>query len=192
MGADLFDCAITSPPYATALPYIDTQRLSLVWLELVPPSEILPLEARLIGSREVRGESKKKLIQNLNENKAGLPSAQAKLCLSLQSALSASDGFRRQAVPLLLYRYFDGMAKVFRSLRPRMKANAPFALIVGSNHTILGGKRFDINTPRHLADIASASGWEHVETIPLQTYQRYGYHMNNSVSSEGLVIVRAK
>lgn len=30
-----FDAALTSPPYATALPYIDTQRLSLVWLGLL-------------------------------------------------------------------------------------------------------------------------------------------------------------
>ena len=54
-----FDLALTSPPYATALPYIDTQRLSLVWLDLLPPSEILSLEARLVGSREIRGQRKK-------------------------------------------------------------------------------------------------------------------------------------
>lgn len=35
-----FDCAITSPPYATALPYIDTQRLSIVWLGLASPDEV--------------------------------------------------------------------------------------------------------------------------------------------------------
>ncbi len=72
-----------------------------------------------------------------------------------------------------------------------MKDGAPFALIVGSNHTVLSGKRFDINTPQHLAELAAANGWEHVETVPLQTYQRYGYHMGNAVIDEGLVIVRA-
>jgi len=186
-----FDCALTSPPYATALPYIDTQRLSLVWLGLLPPSEILPLEAKLVGSREVRGESKASLLGDLMVNEAGLPPAQANYCRALQSALSDSDGFRRRAVPLLLYRYFAGMAQVFRALRPCMKDGAPFALIVGSNHTILGGKRFDINTPQHLAEIATACGWTHAETFPLQTYQRYGYHMSNAVNAEGLVIVRA-
>lgn len=192
LGANkLFDCALTSPPYATALPYIDTQRLSLVWLGLIAPSEIHPLEARLVGSREVRGESKRALLASLMTNGAGLPKAQARYCQSLQAALSEQDGFRRQAVPLLLYRYFAGMAQVFRSLRPLMKDDAPFALIVGSNHTVLSGKRFDINTPQHLAEIATASGWSHTETVPLQTYQRYGYHMENAVIDEGLVIVRA-
>lgn len=187
-----FDCAITSPPYATALPYIDTQRLSLVWLGLIPPSDILPLEAKLVGSREVRGrQSKQALLDQLLENAAGLPESQAKYCRMLQNALGSDDGFRRQAVPLLLYRYFVGMAKVFSALRPLMRKGAPFALIVGGNHTVLGGKRFDINTPQHLAEIANSYGWYHTETVPLQTYQRYGYHMDNAVTAEAMVIVRA-
>lgn len=191
LGSSRFDCAITSPPYATALPYIDTQRLSLVWLGLVPPSEILPLEARLVGSREVRGQSKRGLLDNLLANNARLPHTQANFCRALQEALSEKDGFRRQAVPLLLYRYFTGMAEVFRALRPLMNQKVPFALIVGHNHTVLGGKRFDIDTPAHLADIAQTCGWSHQETISLQTYQRYGYHMGNAVNGESLVILRA-
>lgn len=191
-NSEVFDCALTSPPYATALPYIDTQRLSLVWLGLIPPSEILPLEARLVGSREVRGQQTKRiLIDQLLGNAAGLPEGQASYCRMLQEALGEKDGFRRQAVPLLLYRYFAGMAQVFSSMRPLMRKDAPFALIVGGNHTVLSGKRFDINTPQHLAEIASSCGWTHVETVPLQTYQRYGYHVDNAVTAEAMVIVRA-
>lgn len=191
LGKTQFDCALTSPPYATALPYIDTQRLSLVWMRLLPPSEILPMDARLVGSREVRGESKKELLSALVENRADLPEEQVDFCRMLQAALTDKDGFRRQAVPLLLYRYFVGMAEAFRSVRGCMKDGAPFALIVGSNHTVLGGERFDINTPQHLAQIARTCGWTHEETVPLQTYQRYGYHVSNAVNSEGLVILRA-
>lgn len=188
-----FDCALTSPPYATALPYIDTQRLSLVWLSLIPPSEILPLDAKLVGSREVRGgQSKRALRDQLLSNMAGLPEVQAKYCRALHKALGEGDGFRRQAVPLLLYRYFAGMAQVFTALRPLMRDGAPFALIVGGNHTVLGGKRFDINTPQHLAEIAESCGWAHCETVPLQTYQRYGYHMDNAITAEAMVIVRAE
>lgn len=191
-STEKFDCALTSPPYATALPYIDTQRLSLVWLGLIPPSEILPLETRLVGSREVRGQqSKRVLLDQLLSNVADLPEGQARYCHTLQQALGEGDGFRRQAVPLLLYRYFAGMAQVFSAMRPLMRRGAPFALIVGGNHTILSGKRFDINTPQHLAEIASSCGWTHAETVPLQTYQRYGYHMDNAVTTEAMVIVRA-
>ena len=70
----LFDAAITSPPYAMALPYIDTQRLSLVWLNLLDRERIPSLEAELIGSREFRGPARKKLVSAL-EKKRGLPAA---------------------------------------------------------------------------------------------------------------------
>jgi site-specific DNA-methyltransferase (cytosine-N4-specific) len=48
-----FDFFITSPPYATALPYIDTQRLSSVWLNLIDVSQIRNYEKILIGTREL-------------------------------------------------------------------------------------------------------------------------------------------
>ncbi|AYM78765.1 DNA methylase [Janthinobacterium agaricidamnosum] len=186
-----FDLALTSPPYATALPYIDTQRLSLIWLGLIPPSEILPLESRLVGSREIRGESKSSLLKSLEENAANLPDQELQYCITLQNALSDSDGFRRQVVPRLLYRYFAGMSVAFSAVRKLMKPNAPFGLIVGGNHTTLNGTRFDINTPGHLASIAASCGWNHIETVPLQTYRRYGLHVNNATTTEALVILRA-
>jgi len=186
-----FDCALTSPPYATALPYIDTQRLSLVWLGLLSPAELQRLEASLVGSRELRGERKRALVADLLDNRSALPAEQADCCRRLQGALSAQDGFRRQAVPLLLYRYFAAMAAAFRSVRGCLKDSAPLALIVGSNHTVLGGQRFDIDTPHHLARLAVTCGFTHLETVPLQTYQRYGYNVSNAVAAEGLLFLRA-
>lgn len=186
-----FDLALTSPPYATALPYIDTQRLSLVWLGLLPPSEILALEAELVGSREIRGQSKKALLALLEGNEARLPEEEASFCIQLQNALTEKDGFRRQVVPRLLYRYFSGMSDAFASVRKLAKHNAPFGLIVGGNHTVLGGVRFDIDTPAHLANIAANRGWIHEETVPLQTYRRYGLHVNNATTTEALLILRA-
>lgn len=186
-----FDFALTSPPYATALPYIDTQRLSLVWLGLVPASQILSLEAKLIGSRELRGHEKKVSIKELTENAAKLPVAEASLCLELKAALGEADGFRRQAVPQLLYRYFAGMAESFHSIREVMKPGGKYGLIVGGNHTTLGGKRFDINTPAHLANLALSRGWRHCETVELQTYKRYGLHAKNSGTTESLIILEA-
>jgi site-specific DNA-methyltransferase (cytosine-N4-specific) len=187
---NLFDAALTSPPYAMALPYIDTQRLSLVWLGLVDAKEILALEAKLVGSREMRGAARRELHQKLADNGSALPEAEYRFCRTLQSALSSEDGFRRQAVPPLLYRYFEGMRDSFRHMRKELKPGAPYALIVGHNHTILAGVRFNIDTPRHLASLATSEGWELEEIIELQTYQRYGYHMDNAVSSESLILLR--
>ena len=186
----LFDAAITSPPYAMALPYIDTQRLSLVWLGLAEPSSLLRLESDLIGSRETRGASKKALAMSLQENAAGVPVEQLELCLALNRSLSESDGFRRKAVPTLLYRYFASMRNSFEAVGKRVKKDAPYALIVGHNHTTLGGTRFDIDTPRHLANLASQVGWDVDEFVDLQTYHRYGYHANNAVAAETMIFLR--
>lgn len=185
------DAAITSPPYATALPYIDTQRLSLVWLRLLSPDNIGHVEADLTGSREMTTRAKRSAAAALASNTAGLPDAEASFCRDLQGALTDKDGFRRQAVPVLLYRYFDQMAQTFRAVAANVKPSAPFALIVGHNHTTLGGKRFDINTPKHLASLAEQSGWRVDELTPLQAYQRFGLHASNAVREETLIVLRA-
>ncbi len=191
VAGNRFDVALTSPPYATALPYIDTQRLSLVWLDLLAPTDILALEASLVGSREIRGQSRTELLEALAANESELPEAEARLCVRLQKTLTAKDGFRRQAVPRLLYRYFGGMADSFQQVRAVMKPGAMYGLIVGGNHTVLGGKRCDIDTPAHLASIATSRGWTHVETVGLQTYRRFGLHVRNAGTTEALVILKA-
>jgi len=195
LGADELptkaDAAITSPPYATALPYIDTQRLSLVWLRLLTPNEIGTVEADLTGSREMSLKEKRVAAETLMANRSQLPDPEAAFCLELQEALAEGDGFRRQAVPVLLYRYFEQMAQTFRSVAANVKPGAPFALIVGHNHTILGGKRFDIDTPSHLASLAENSGWSVSEVTPLQAYQRFGLHASNAVRAETLVVLKA-
>ena len=95
----IVDAAITSPPYAMALPYIDTQRLSLVWLGLCPPEEIGKLEAELIGSREFRGSARRTLLQQLIDNASNLPCAQSRICLALYRALGKEDGIPSSSGP---------------------------------------------------------------------------------------------
>lgn len=185
-----FDVGITSPPYATALPYIDTQRLSLIWLELCPPKELADLEARLTGSRELVKGKKVDTNAIVRENSYRLPMNIHALCVQLLNSLADTDGFRRKAVPFLLYRYFSDMQSIFENLTNIFKPKAPFALVVGHNHTVIGGQRFDIDTPQHLAEVASKCGWTHEESIPLQTYQRFDIHSSNAVKQETLLVLR--
>ena len=186
----IYDAAITSPPYATALPYIDTQRLSLVWLGLISPDEIRNLDAELTGSREFSTKQKSLWQNNLFLNHNQLTENVYEFCQLLENAVDDDDGFRRQAVPSLMYRYFSDMKDVFRNIHRLVKSGAPFALVVGHNQTTLGGKIFNIDTPELLKEVAVSCGWQHEESIPLQTYQRYGLHSANSVKAETLLILR--
>lgn len=183
-----YDAALTSPPYATALPYIDTNRLSLVWLGLCPASDIIKLESLLIGSREAR--NKTVLRTQMLENSCELPRNIVNLCKKIDGSLSQNDGFRRQAVPWLLYRYFADMKRSFLSVHKLLKKNSPYALVVGRNHTVTNGERMAIDTPELLAELAQQCGWGLKEFRELQTYRRYGIHATNSVSSESLIMLR--
>ncbi len=185
-----YDIAITSPPYAMALPYIDTQRLSLVWLELSKASEIRPLEASLTGSRELNTKAKKdEALDNLKKNTNLLPEETLQYCLTLEKSIGVDDGFRRRAVPILLYKYFSDMMMSFKSIKKKLKKGGHYALIVGHNKTTLGGTTFQIETPHHLGIIAEENGWKIKEMIPLQTYKRYELHSANAINSETLIIL---
>lgn len=188
--SDKFDAAITSPPYATALPYIDTQRISLVWLELCDPAEIMSLETSLIGSREFYHINKEQLRSDMLQNAASLPAEAYNLIIELDNSLSPDDGFRKRAVPLLLYRYFSDMKQMFGSVRNLLKPSAKYALVVGNNKTTIGGQTTIIDTPQLLSIIAANHGWIVDELIPLQTYQRYGLNMKNAINHETLIILK--
>lgn len=183
---------VTSPPYAMALPYIDTQRLSLVWLGLCDPGDLRSLEARLTGSREIGTGERRKFNERIVQNAALLPGPEHEICQTMLDALGEDDGFRRRAVPALLYRYFEQTAEMFASIRSVVAEGVPYFLVVGHNTTTLGGKRFEINTPSHLGSLAAAEGWQLDEVLELQTYQRFGLHAKNAVASESLICLRAK
>lgn len=185
-----FDMALTSPPYATALPYIDTQRLSIVWLELDSPKKIRELECSLIGSREVLSkEEREALLRDMKQNCRNLSPEVMDLCNRLQDSLTPNDGFRKQHTPLLLYKYFHEMSQMFHSVYRLLKIEAYFCLVVGCNKTSIGGSQ-TIDTPSLLAAEAVRAGFNLIEVIPLETYQRYGIHAKQSITSESLIILR--
>lgn len=189
-GATKFDAVLTSPPYATALPYIDTQRISLVWLKLCSPHSIRNLETSLIGSRELSGSAREMIRKSLENNEENLPRELLLLVGDLTKAVSSTDGFRRREVPFLLYRYLVDMKRMFANVAKMVKTDAPFALVVGHNRTTLGGTLFYIDTPYLLSKIAQTCGWRHEETIPLETYRRYGLNKQNAIVKESMVILR--
>ena len=184
-----FDFAITRPPYAMALPYIDTQRLSLVWLNLCKPIDINPLEASLVGSREFRNGKKNINLIEMNGNHRKLPKQVLEFCLKLQSSLSYKDGFRRQAVPTLLYRYLADMRDSFISVKRVLKKGGQYGLIIGYNSTTLGGIKYKIDTPIFLKILAEDTGWKTKELLDLETYKRYDIHRANSINREALLIL---
>jgi DNA modification methylase len=184
-----FDFFITSPPYATALPYIDTQRLSSVWLNLISAKDIRNYERLLIGTRELSKPQLNKYAEGLHSDN-NLPQEVLDICLYLEKKLSINDGFRRQATPYLLYNYFCDMSIALRNLYYILRTGGIFCLIVGKNKSRIGGKDTIIDTPYFLSLISKKIGYSVQELIPLETYQRYDVHLKNSIDQETLVVLK--
>lgn len=187
-----FDAVITSPPYATALPYIDTQRLSLVLLGLVPAESVRKTERDLIGAREIRISERRQLEARLKSGHHSLPSSIERFCRELLvAAEGAENGFRRKSKPALILRYFLDMNRSFQNLKAHLRPGAKVALVIGTNKTTLGGNEFVINTPKMLTDLAYRIGFEVLEVRTMDTYPRYDLHQKNSINEEKLVVLMA-
>lgn len=188
-----FHAAITSPPYATALPYIDAQRLSLVVLGLIEADQIRQVEKCLIGNREITTGARQQTESLISNNADGLPDDCLSLCQKMLTALHDSeDGFRRRNMPALMYQYFRDMAAMFGQVYPLLQSQAKFVLVVGPNKTRLGGEEFVIDTPQLLASLAGQHGFVLREALDLDTYPRYDVHRANSICSEKLLIFEAQ
>ncbi|MEZ8138753.1 hypothetical protein ACED34_24925 [Vibrio splendidus] len=185
-----YDAAITSPPYATALPYIDTQRLSLVWLGFASPKEVKILENNLIGSRELTKKEERFLREQIETNADSIPDELHSLCLEMLESLGDTDGFRRQAMPFVVYRYFVDMKLMFSNVLNMIKPMGKFGLVVGHNQTTLGGRLFLLDTPNYLRIIAESVGWASLDNIKLDVYKRYDLHKANSINVETLLVLQ--
>ena len=179
------DLVVTSPPYATALPYVDTYRLSGVALGLFPPTEILRRERQLIGARDVT----KRELADLPLAAMKLPTECRALVERLAEALGndSEAGFRKRAVPAALARYLELMSEVLANLVDATKSGAIHSWVVGPNQTTLNGQKFQIDTPALLAELADAAGYKEIEVLPVDAYQRFHMHSRNSIRLESIV-----
>ena len=185
------DSIISSPPYSTALPYIDTQRLSIALFGLATVKEIRELDSALIGSRELSTKERHTLEESIDDNRANVPEEAWKLCKTLKDAYAPeSDGFRRQNTPAVVYRYFIGMTRVMATAKRCLRKGGSLAFIVGPNRTSLGGVTFNIDTPALLASIGTKVGLDLSEMYELNAYSRYDVHSRNSIREEKLLIMK--
>lgn len=189
LGQEKVSTIITSPPYATALPYVDTCRLSLVILGLCSPSELKSLERLQIGNREISRAERTRIEEEAERALAELPRAVRqfvqKLMFSLRCAHSEA-GFRKRNTPALLIQYFSDMKAVLSANYNLLTSNGRGFWLVGPNRTQLDRKWLQIDTPRWLADIAESVGFS-AATSGLDAYQRFGLHQRNGIREECLL-----
>src|ERR1700728_4074 len=135
------DLVLTSPPYASALPYIDTDRLSLAFLGLANKTERSRLESGLIGNREISNAERKCLEAKIFEEKEAkcLPvEARRTIFDVLDRNTKSSVGFRRKNTAALLFKYFSDMKCTMEGMHRVLKPGKHCMIIVGNNVTVAG------------------------------------------------------
>lgn len=177
--------SVSSPPYATALPYIDTYRLSMIALGLIHPKEVLKKEKELIGSRDVNTLDKISFEKDI----AKLPNEVRKVINKIyeETAKDPKAGFRKKASPYAFVRYYAAMLRVLEQLYSIEKAGAKNLWVLGPNRIKLSSGWFIMDTPRLVGELAKKAGFKGISIEPVQAYNRYGLHSKNSISKESIL-----
>jgi len=182
------DAIITSPPYATALPYLDTDRLSLIVLGLLPRANHKSVELNMIGSREITETKRQAIWKDYLERKQELPSDIVALIDKLALVYHRKEvGFRRRNKPALLARYFFDMKKVLEGMYRMLRSGSTAFVVIGNNSTRIDGQRIDIQTDEFLAQLAKSVKFEVQFNINMELLVSRDIFRNNRGTREKIL-----
>lgn len=189
------DIVITSPPYATALPYIDTDRLSLFAFGFTDKSNFRKLEESLIGNREITKSKREQLDKELERNfeSSVLPTEIIQLLKRIYLLnKDANVGFRRKNTAALLYKYFLDMHQGINQVSQVLKKNKFAFFVVGNNRTTAGTEDINIPTDDFVGYIAEKNNFRFVEKIRMTVQKSYLIHSKNSINTESILVLQRK
>lgn len=185
------DAVITSPPYATALPYLDTDRLSLSYLGLLTRPEQRRRDAAMIGNREITEKARREQWQSFITRKRDLPQSVVTLVERIDHLNAQADvGFRRRNLSALLGRYFLDMRNVMLGCKALLRKSGRAYFVVGNNSTTAGGTVVQIETSTLLGDIAEHVGLRLDESISMEMLTSRDIFRKNAMSSEAILCLR--
>lgn len=191
------DLVLTSPPYANALPYIDTDRLSLAFLGLADRGERSKLESDLIGNREISNAERKRLEAQIFEEREAksLPVQLRRTIFDvLDRNSNSSVGFRRKNSAALLFKYFSDMKCTIEGMYRVLKPGKHCMIIVGNNVTVAGAgrlqKEIEIRTDDFLEEIGLQVGFHARERIPITVTTEDYKHAKNFIGKNSIVLLQ--
>lgn len=191
------DCIVTSPPYAMALPYIDTDRLSLFLLGLLKVEERGDAERGMVGNREISDRIRKSYETHLEspDLREVLPASVLRVIRSIQRANDQTKvGFRKRNTPALLLKYFLDMEQIFRHCVRYLRRGGRLVYVIGINRTVpeKDGKPIIIQTDELLAEVGRKVGLRVDRTVPMTDQAAYMRHSRNFIQAESIVFLQKK
>lgn len=189
------DVVITSPPYATALPYVDTDRLSLYAFGFTNRNNFRQLEESVIGNREIT-KSKREVIDNeLEQNfKSSILPIEITQLLEKIYFLNKNTnvGFRRKNTAAMFYKYFIDMNQGISQVSQVLKKNKFAFFVVGTNRTEAGNENIYIPTDDFVRYIAEKNKFKFIEKINMTVQKPYLIHSKNSINTESILVLQRR
>ncbi|CAB5020409.1 unannotated protein [freshwater metagenome] len=185
---------VSSPPYGTALPYIDTDRLSIAAVFGRTRRQRTQLEASLVGSREITGRETAEWEALLGSPGAvNLPATTTSYLDALYRAVSAdsSAGFRKLRTPALLLRYFVQMNAVLSNVAKVLVPKGEVALVLGDSTTTIAGQKWLIPTVDEVASISKGLGWSLVDDLPITVTQEGLLNARHAITANRVIRFQA-
>jgi len=184
------DCVVTSPPYATALPYIDTDRLSLLSIMGIESSIRSTLESDLTGSREIR-KSERNEFESLLLSKDALDELPKSIVVFLRQLYKANlqegVGFRRANMAALLWRYFIDMRENLKQVYCLLKDDGVAYYVVGDSRTKAGEEWTAIETCKSVQLIADFVGFDAKRLLDISVTTENYRHIKNAITENAVL-----
>lgn len=190
--AETVDAVVTSPPYAMALPYIDTDRLSILLLYSMQSRERKEIERNLVGARNIRKSERKRYDEKIESRDfENIKSDKAREIISTIYTLNknADVGFRRKNKGALLYRYYSDLTSSLDRINEVVKPGGSIFFVIGDNETKAGDQKKTINieTSRVLKEMGANRNWGLVESIPITVTKEDKKHNKNSITENEII-----
>lgn len=187
------DAVVTSPPYANALPYIDTDRLSLLVLGLLSARDRNQLQKQIIGNREIHDRERRMLEEEMGGER-GIRTFPAAVAGQIRRIMTENRrhpvGFRRRNVPALLYHYFRDMRMVMAKLHTVVRPRGRAFVVLGDSTTQLGnGEELAIRTTDHLAALSEQVGWRVIDAWPITVTVEDLAHVRNAITNNKILVL---
>jgi len=184
------DAVITSPPYATALPYLDTDRLSLIYLGLLSRKDHRTRDIMMIGNREVTERTRLRHWEAYEQNKQLLPDPTRLMIEKIEKLnRNGEAGFRRRNLAALLAKYFFDMRSVIGQQLTMLQPRGMMFMVVGNNRTVAGGRLIAIETAKHLSEIAAMLGGRVAQDLHMDMLVSRDIFKKNAVPSESIITI---
>jgi len=181
----MVDVVVTSPPYATALPYIDTDRLSILAILGIPAGSRAQIERSLTGSREIQLSEQTRIEERIDAvSSDDLGSRLAvQTVQKIHRLNSASEvGFRRKRMAALMSRYFSDLFKTVRCLGAVTRPGGHLFFVMGNSRTLAGGEDVLIDSATALEEMGITAGWKLVDRIPISVTTENLRHVKNAIT----------